>query len=110
VPRGALNRADERLARKKERDEADRAWSKAVLARDHWKCRVVGHGPHEGLLDAHHVVPRSLSRASRHDRRTGIAACRRHHTMITAHQILVVLLQPAKGADGRVRFEDGIWL
>lgn len=52
-----------------------REWHDAVFARDANACVVCGRKVHQTKLVAHHVIPRSHSKALQTDPRNGVTLC-----------------------------------
>ncbi len=92
----------ERKDRKRDRETAWQRVRKAVLARDHWTCRLTGCGAHLGPVEVHHVKARSLGRED--STKNCMVTCRLHHGLMQTH---VITVEPttARGCDGPLRFD-----
>lgn len=53
-------------------------WSKAVKARDSWKCQIANRNC-DGRMEAHHILSWKDFPASRYSVNNGITLCHRHH-------------------------------
>lgn len=85
----------ERVAYKRDREQADAEFRNAVWERDGYCCRICGRRvfrttqavPQRG--EVHHVRPRSLAKSKRLDVKNGILLCAVCHAKVTAHQLQV---------------------
>lgn len=96
---GVLSKPVSRAADKKKRDrEKDTHWQtvrKAVLVRDHWRCRACGTADH---VEVHHVRFRSLGGT---DSTNNCAVlCKSCHCEIHAYRLYV----EGEDANKRMRF------
>jgi 5-methylcytosine-specific restriction endonuclease McrA len=62
--------------KRKERIEKDKAWSTAIRKRDKGLCQwCLYEGKRKAGNQPHHIIPRSRSKALRHDLRNGVLLC-----------------------------------
>jgi len=97
----------EKREAKRQREQDWQAVRKAVLQRDGWRCRVSGHGAHEGRLEVHHLKNRSQGRED--STRNCMVLCALHHELVRLHHIHI-RCHTAKGADGPCQFEERSYL
>lgn len=87
----------ERIAKRKARDSALSAARQTVWSWDKWTCRICKQGVYAGPGGAgwqtrgmvHHLVPRSLSKAKRHDLENLLLVCGLCHSKIHRYEIVV---------------------
>jgi 5-methylcytosine-specific restriction endonuclease McrA len=92
-PSARLSRVAERVARRRQREEADRVWRATIWSRDRGRCVVCGRAVKRTLgLDplrgeVHHIRGRNVAPESRCDPRNGVLTCLLCHLKLTRHEI-----------------------
>jgi 5-methylcytosine-specific restriction endonuclease McrA len=87
--------------KRRQRESTYAANSRLARIRDGHHCRICGS---QFTLETHHVVPRSLVGKLLRDALSNlITVCHEDHRLVTRHVIKIEPVDPALGANGKVR-------